>query len=164
MTIKVLEANTEKATALLKRVAAQFTPDKIDGVVAKVTADTLRHVVEATPKRFFGDLRRQWRADRLGSGSYVIRNSSKVMLFLEEGTANGGTGRIYPKTKKALYIPLTRRAALGWKPGLKYGVDYILRKSVRGIKPRWIVRQERIIARQRLLDAAKAHIEKAIKP
>ena len=160
----MLGVKTAATTAMLERMAGQFAPDKIDRVVAGVATETLRHVVQETPKKWFGDLRRQWRAERLGVGSYKVTNPSKVMLFIEEGTANGGTGRIFPKEKKVLYIPLTRRAALGWNPSLKYGKDYILRKSVRGIRPRWIVRRERVLARERLLAAAKDHIIQAIKP
>jgi len=48
--------------------------------------------------------------------------------FVHENTS----GAVIRATKaKALYIPLKRKAAKGWREGLKYGVDYIMRKSVK---------------------------------
>lgn len=160
--VRIAGARTAGAVRDLSAVAAAMTPERVDPVVARVAAETLRSVVEHTPKKWFGDLRRQWQMHRLAPGRWTVENRSKIMLFLEEGTANAGTGRIYPVNAKALYIPLVRRAALGWRPGFVYGKDYILRKSVRGITPRWIARDERVRAAVRLRIAATAHLQAAI--
>jgi len=157
-----IAAHTNGSVQALRAVEAAMVPARLDPVVARVAAETLRSVVEHTPKKWFGDLRRQWQMGRTAPARWSVYNGSKVMLFLEAGTANAGTGRIYPKVKKVLYVPLTRRAALGWNAGLKYGTDYILRRSVKGITPRWIVRDERVRAEARLLAHAKAHIKAAV--
>ena len=84
------------------------------------------------------------------------------MWFLEHGTANAGTGFITPRRSKVLYIPLTRSAASGWRPGLVFGVDYVLAKRVRGIQPRNIAAAEAKKAELRLEAAMRAHIHRLI--
>lgn len=157
------KANSAAAVRDLSALAKAFTPDQLDPVVGRVAAETLRSVVEHSPKRWFGDLRRQWQMRREAPARWTVENRSRVAVFLEYGTANAGTGRIYPVRAKALFIPLTRRAALGYRPGLVYGKDYILRTSVKGITPRWIARDERVRAEARLYTAAFAFVSNAIK-
>lgn len=148
---------------VLRRLQAAMTPEATDKVVERVAVATWRSVAEATPKGFTGMLRRGWHIQKPRLGERIVANSSVVMTYLERGTADEGRGRIFPRVKRALFIPLTRFAAInGWTSALKMGTDYILRASVRGIKPRWIVRAETAKARLRLLEAAKAHIRKAI--
>jgi len=161
--VAIKDVKTEAASRQLAAVADAMRPEAVDVVVGQVAAATWRKVVERTPKRWFGDLRRQWTVEHPRLGLYVVKNPSRVMGFIEFGTANEGTGRIYPKNGKALYIPLTRRAALKWSPELEYGVDYILRPSVKGIKPRWLVRAQREESALMLKVAAEAHIGEAIR-
>ena len=119
----------------------------------------MNDVVSATPKGWTGNTRQGWKIERPKPGVRVVANPMKVALFLEEGTANGGTGRIFPRVKRFLYIPLNARAALGgWNATLRRGVDYILRRSVRGIRPRWIARTEGEAAEVRLVKAVQDYI------
>jgi hypothetical protein len=157
-----VNVQSEAVRAKVERVKAALTPTAVDPVMERVGLETFRELVEATPKRWFGQVRAGWRIEKPKEGERVVINRNKVMLFLEAGTANQGTGFIEPKEKKALYIPLNRRAAMGWVEGLKYGVDYILRMRVRGIKPRWIVHKERKKARARLMKALKEHVRKVL--
>lgn len=161
--IEIKGVKTAEAEKQLAAVAAAMRPEAVDVVVGRVAAATWRNVVERTPKRWFGDLRRQWSVLHPSTGLYVVSNPSRVMGFIEYGTANEGTGRIYPVKAKALYIPLTRRAALRWSPELEYGVDYVLRPSVKGIKPRFIVRAQREETAKLLKAAAEAHVSEAIR-
>ena len=84
------------------------------------------------------------------------------MRFLESGTAGGGSGFIYPVTARALYIPLVRKAMYGYKPGLRFGVDFILAARVRGIAPRKIAEKQAARSRERLKLAIKEHVRKAL--
>ena len=77
------------------------------------------------------------------------------MFFLEKGTKDHG-----PKTKKVLYIPLNRKAALGgWNEELQMGVDYILRRKVKGIKAMHIVAYQRPITAQWNYAIMRKHIK-----
>lgn len=143
---------------LADRLRAGLTPQAINHVVEGVAFRTLAHVVEKTPKKWFGHLRQAWQVKKVRDAVYSIRNGSVVMTFLELGTANQGTGYIYPTQKRVLYIPLNRNAAMGWKPSLKRGVDYILRVRVKGIRPRYIVRDARAKAGEDLKASASAHV------
>lgn len=152
-----------QSPAVLGRLQAALTPEATDHVVERVAVETWRSVADATPKGFTGMLRRGWRIVKPRVGERHVVNDMPVMIYIERGTADEGRGWIYPRVKKALYIPLTRFAAInGWSSALKIGVDYILRIRVHGIRPRWIVRAETAKARTRMLEAAKAHIRKAI--
>jgi hypothetical protein len=85
--------------------------DKADDVVERVAQESLGNLVTATPVRYTGDTRKQWVRRTLGVMMQVLANPSKVMFFLERGTKAHG-----PKTAKALFIPLNRRA---WEAGPK---------------------------------------------
>lgn len=134
----------------------------------RAAARVLREVVERTPKRWFGQVRRSWQIVKEDQ-KRLIENPHKVMGYLEYGTANEGTGYIVPKVKKALYIPLNRRASFGWaagqndKHGIEYGQDYILRKRVHGIKPRRIAAGMKPFAEQALSEEMHAAVKKALK-
>lgn len=117
----------------------------LDGPVQRAATRILAELASRTPHRWTGATRRAWTIKNTGDGRRLIWNTldgttpNKVFLFLEHGTAAGGAGNIYPRSKKALFIPLTARAAQqGWNPGLVREVDYILRRHVRGIRPRRI--------------------------
>lgn len=149
------------------------TPAQLEKVVERVAFQTEASIKEATPVRFEGQVRRAWNTLNPGpqpDGAHVriVRNDSvtkdgvPIMLFIEEGTANNGTGYIEPKTAKNLYIPLTRRAAGGWRSGLKWGVDYILRKRVRGAKGQHIVAAEVPKVRERLREGFKLMIREIL--
>jgi hypothetical protein len=127
-------------------------------VVTKVAMWTLGELIKATPKRWTGQTRRGWQAIKTGVG-YQVTNNNKVMLFLEAGTRAHG-----PKKAKHLFIPLNRRAALGTRKNLVFGVDFILTKRVKGIKAKNIVKKQRERSRNRLYTEFKNYIKEAMKP
>lgn len=146
----------------IARMQGALTPQAIDQVVDRVALETHANLVKATPKRWTGQTRAAWQIISPSLGVRIIRNDSKVMAFLERGTANNGQGYILPKKGKYLYIPLTRRAMGGWRQGFVYGRDYILKTRVRGIKARRIAEQEEVRARIRLRAAFVEHVRKAV--
>jgi hypothetical protein len=101
MSIKVQHTDL----GLLIKLQNGLAPPKIDPVIERVALETFRMVVEATPKKWFGQLRREWSIKKPAIGVRHVINTSKIMLWIEEGTQAHG-----PVTKKALFIPLTKRA------------------------------------------------------
>lgn len=154
--------------AKLEKIQLLVANESFDQPVERTAFRAQRDLVSNTPKRWTGITRRSWGITKPGPGQRLIRNSSKVMIFLEEGTGNAGTptshgGYIYPKTKRYLFIPLNARAALqGWLPGMKFGVDYVLAKRARGIKAMKIVAKYRPIAQQNLKNEVRAFLQKAL--
>jgi hypothetical protein len=161
-------APTENARSWLNWIAYKTTPQQLDRMVDRVAVQTEASLKEHTPKRWFGQVRAGWNTAKPDLGVRVLNNDVRasngalIILFLEEGTANGGTGMIRPRIKNRLYIPLTRRAAGGWHPGLVYGKDYILKKEVHGIKPLHIVADERPRADQRMREGMDQIVEEIV--
>lgn len=158
-----VNVNSRSANELFDAIKRALSPESVDATIARAAARVLREVVERTPKRWFGQVRRSWQMVKGEKpGQWVVRNPHKVMRYLEFGTANEGTGFIYPKRARALYIPLNRKASFGWNADLEYGEDYILRRRVRGIKPRRIVARMRPFVESALLYEMRATIRNAI--
>lgn len=128
-----IHTKTKSARATVTRLQKALTPEAVDPVVDEVALRTLAEVIKATPKRWFGQVRRSWQIQTPMPGTRIIVNESKIMAFLEHGTANEGTGFIRPKRKKALYVPLNRRAAAGWNQSLVQ--QQIVRKTQRYLTP-----------------------------
>lgn len=133
----------------MRRMAARLTPAATDRVLGRAAYAVHAGIVLKTPKKWTGRTRAAWQVSHPRIGRYVVGNTSKVMKFLEDGTRAHG-----PVTAKALFIPLNRRTALAGpaaviqaqRSGLRTfvaGRDYIWRKRVRGIQPRYIVRRFR---------------------
>lgn len=119
MPIILRAANTDRAKAYLKKIRDGMTPEKLDELVADEAAFTLGRLKRLTPKRFFGQVRQGWVSDKPGNGIRTLTNLSRIMNFLEEGTRAHGPketfGPLLPGQKRkraALFIPLTRKAAL----------------------------------------------------
>lgn len=156
-------SETEETRRTMERIAEGLTQEKLQPILDDVALETWGDVVERTPKGWTGNLRRAWTIEIPGPGRVDIVNPMPVARFIEEGTANGGTGRIYPRRKRALFIPLTATAAVGgWTSALRFGVDYILRKWVKGIRPRWIARDATTRAEVRLIGRVQQHLERLI--
>ena len=123
------------------------------------------------------------------------------MYWLENGTGKDTGGYIYPRVARALFVPLTKKAALANRNGftrakvrrivardvktrkgvyrelrgirlpkaprsastLVYGVDYVLAKRVRGIKPMQIAAKESIEVRKRLVRGLVQYINEQIR-
>ena len=183
--------------AILAKLEAGLRPEVIDVIIERVALKTFTQVVENTPKKWFGQLRRAWTIRKPGIGARVVVNTSKMMRWIEDGTKDHG-----PVRAKALFIPLTKRAMMAYMTGtklnvatdiqtrkplealvfgkgrmkrrilvrrgkgtsvsLKYGVDYILVKRVRGIQARRIVAKQREATAQMLLSEFKNHINNII--
>lgn len=152
------------------RLSKGLQPANLDKLVDKVAFQVLAELVKASPKKWFGQIRSGWRitTPQIGQRKLDIDPAKKTIVgtsvadiakFVDQGTANQGSDRIYPKRSKFLYIPLKRTAVI-WRPGLKFGKDYVLSLSVRGIKPRRFVSPVRLRARQLLNEALMALVEK----
>lgn len=161
--------NAERAERKLKLLKAVVSEPALEEPIEQSAWIVHREIVLLTPKRWTGDLRRRWMIARPSTTSRIVRNTSKVMLFIERGTGRAGSptsrgGYIYPKTKRFLFIPLRASAALtGWRKGMRWGVDFILRRRVRGIKARRIIRKYLPRAVKVLKDTCKAFIRRKIK-
>lgn len=94
------------------------------------------------------------------AGGYQVSNDRPdIIRHLEFGTVAHG-----PVTAKALFIPLTRRAAIrGWNPSLVRGRDYILRKWVRGIRATHLVRDSLRDARMSLRERVTNYVAKLVR-
>lgn len=122
----------------LQVIQAAFRAKAHKPHIRRVAEECLARLVAATPKKWTGNTRQEWKMIETEDG-FVLENNSKVMLFLEKGTQAHG-----PVKAKALFIPLTRAAAFsGWTPELIRGKDYILRTRVKGIKAQHIVKEEK---------------------
>jgi hypothetical protein len=160
---------TTNARAWMEWIQYKMSPIQLDRMVERVAFETEAELKKATPKKWFGQVRAGWKTSKPSLGVRVVSNDvtasngAPIMLFLEEGTANNGTGFIFPKKAKKLFVPLTRRAAGGWHAGLKYGKDYVLKLKVRGMKGQHIVANERPKAIQRLKDGFKGLIQDVLR-
>lgn len=161
MPVKITVQST-KFLARLRRLEERMTPKGMDAAVERAGLKTQVALVRATPKRWTGNTRKGWTVERPRHGTRIVINRVKSMLFLERGTANGGTGYIRPRRAKRLFVPLRKEAAAGWKPSLKYGVHYVLKKEVRGIRPRRIIARQRPLAQQRLREEIQLEVRNAL--
>lgn len=96
---------TAAARRRLELLQAALTPERIDPIVDKVAFQTQAALIRATPKKWFGQVRRGWIVVKPAEGQRVVVNVNPIMTFLEEGTKAHG-----PVNADALFIPLTRRA------------------------------------------------------
>lgn len=130
-----ITAHSSYVLKKLKALEKHLTPEATDHIIQRVAHMAHARLTRRTPKGFTGQTRRSWQVFKREASGYLVTNRSKVMKFLEDGTVAHG-----PKTAKALYIPLNRKAAIGgWNESLVFGIDYILRKRVKGIKAMKIV-------------------------
>lgn len=164
-----ITVRSDEAKAKLDALQAAFASDgAFREPLERAAWRVHRDLVQLTRKRT-GITRRQWSVSspRGDKNSIRVHNDSKVMLWLERGTGWAGTptshgGRIYPKSKKFLYIPL-RHGAMVWRPGLKFGKDFVLARSVRGITAMNIVDKYRPFAGYILKAEMVAFLERYVK-
>lgn len=109
--------NTKDAKAKLEALKKALTIEAMDAVVEQAAFETQARLIRSTPKRWFGQVRRAWVIAKPAPGVRQVINISPVMKFLEDGTKPHGPKTEFgpllpgqPRKKKALYIPLTRRA------------------------------------------------------
>lgn len=104
----------------LSRMEKALSPQRLDKKVAKKCADIVKaRLVRRTPKRWTGQLRRNWRTVQWSTGIWVVENPSPVMSYLEHGTRpHGARGFRHTSTgkrvRKKLFIPLNRQTAMAY--------------------------------------------------
>ncbi|MGV3773630.1 MAG: hypothetical protein ACO1QB_12060 [Verrucomicrobiales bacterium] len=101
----------------IRKFESAFQPEKIERLLDGVAAKTHADMVQATPKKWFGQARSGWKLYNPEPGVRVVQNLTSVMMFLENGTKDHGPKELYgplqpgqKRKKKSLFIPLTRRA------------------------------------------------------
>lgn len=130
----------------------------LDSTFAKVSRQSLRRLIIATPKSKFGggDTRRQWQNPRkLGNSEYLISNTKATQDRKHSiiRILNDGRGVVRPVKAKRLYIPLTnkgRSKALGAPipDGLIRGEDFVLAKQAKAFKGiKLLDKEEKIVQR-----------------
>jgi hypothetical protein len=113
------------------RVAQESSSPVQQDKVVRITADEgQRDLVNLTPKKWTGDLRRSWQSPIGNNAQYTVVNTSPIMGYLEVGTKDHG-----PVKAKKLYIPKHKNAMV-YRKGLKWGKDFVLTDRVKGIKAR----------------------------
>lgn len=136
--------NATKTIQHLTRMAKGLRYE-CDKVASKTLSATRREIKAATPVGFTGETRRAWVTRRRDMASYHTFNKTNAAWFLEHGTRDHG-----PVSKRALFIPLNKRAFYVYRantfPPLRRtrnGVvgDYVLVPFVKGIKPRRMVKK-----------------------
>ncbi|MDX2187797.1 MAG: HK97 gp10 family phage protein [Opitutaceae bacterium] len=149
---------------MAESLRALTQPEVLDRPVEIAAWKVRTELIQRTPKRWTGNTRQNWQVKRISPGSWSVFNPSKIMRYLEDGTGHASGGWIYPVRAKALFVPLTQRASFGsWRDGLKYGVDYVLARRVRAIRPMKIVRNFQPIADVILRNEITAHINKLLR-
>lgn len=119
-----------------------YPSEFFDGAFKKQARQTVRQLVQKTPKRT-GNLAKKWSMPaRIGPSYYEVTAISftqdkkhNIMTLVDQGR-----GAVFPVKAKRLYIPLTNKAMakpLGAKipSGLVYGKDYVLAKKAKPSKP-----------------------------
>lgn len=160
-----ITAHTEQARA--KLLSIQEALKNMDAVIEEIALIAMTDLI-VTTKRAIGvrpDGKRwniekpedKWIMIKAGVAKRLLSNESKVMKFLDEGTKDHG-----PVRARMLYIPLTRKAALGYRKGLNFGVDFILAKHVKGMEPKHIVSDVRERVQTNMRSRMEAHLRKAI--
>lgn len=163
-----LTVRTERARRKLEAVRAAISEEQRDRVVERAAFETLRFAVIETKKLIgvrpdgtrwnIAKPENQWRVEKPRPGTRALVNPAKEMRFLDSGTKSHG-----PVSAGKLYVPLRRRAAAGWRAGLKFGVDYVLTDRVRGMKATHVVDRIRAFAKRILFELMREHIKAAVK-
>jgi hypothetical protein len=78
-------------------------PAKAEEAVERIALTSLGRLIEATPVRYYGNVRKGWIHRVISPMHHVVVNPSRIMRFLEFGTKAHG-----PKHAKALFIPLNQ--------------------------------------------------------
>jgi len=155
-----VRVDIKKAKAKLNKKAAFIERNLREGqrAVALATVGSLKF---STPS-LSGKTRAAWKMERARgvggrySSGYKINNDEPTMIWLEDGTRAHG-----PVKASRLYVPRSAAGRRGYKKGLKWGKDYVLKDRVRGIKPHRIVSKQLPITRAMLLNNHNSVIRRA---
>ena len=113
-----LSLDIDRKIDRLKRLRETVSAESLDPVIEREANVTLARLIQATPVRWsISGARQSWRIERIGPSNYRVFIDNRVMYWLENGTGKDTGGYIYPRVKKALFIPLTKKAALANRNG-----------------------------------------------
>lgn len=170
-----ITALTKAAQRKVERLQRALHISQIDAIVDEASLTVLGWLIEATPKKE-GTTRRSWKVLKPADAKREIYNTHKVktnvrgeqpvLELLATGTGIYGPSgsRVVSPFGKVMFIPLTLRAASGFRPGLRYGVDYVMAKSTKGIRPnkaRQPVKTVKPRAEKLLVKLLVAHLKRA---
>lgn len=171
-----ITALTKGAQRKVERLQRALDIAQIDAVVDEVSLIVLGWLIEATPKKE-GTARRAWKVMTPRAARREIYNTAKVrtvvrgevpvLELLATGTGIYGPSgtRVVSPNGNAMFVPIGIRGIGGWRPGLRYGIDYVMAKSVKGIRPtraRKPVAAVRPRAEKLLVKRLVAHLKRAI--
>jgi hypothetical protein len=140
----------------MSKLAKGLSPESMDIVTKGRASEMLEDFKTQTPIRWTGKTRNAWTLVHNKTGSWSVRNYKKAMKYLLRGTRPHSA-----VTKNRMFIPLNavaadnyraraayaKRAERAQKRGkaaptkkkefekLRYGVDYVLARFVRGVVP-----------------------------
>lgn len=151
-------SSIDGAKRSLRRLQETLETAEYNKVMREVGRRTYRHLRNATPVGFTGQVKDDWRKKQR-KGRFEITNSNPILNFLEHGTRAHG-----PRRAKALFIPLTKRAYLnGYEPGMEFGADFVLAKWVRGIRAMKFVQAETAQIPQTVNDVSESYFRRNIR-
>jgi hypothetical protein len=131
----LFDSSLEKAIANTQRKLV------IGSQTKRTTSQSFRYGKETVSAKNLstGDTARAWTNPmKIRAGAYMTSNNKKSGKYLIVDLIEKGHKEIRPKTKKMLYIPISRKGQM--KPagakttGLKVGVDFIMTKLVKARK------------------------------
>ena len=137
---------------MVHRIKEQIGPVGQDKIVAQAALKARTGLIEATPK-ITGSTRKAWQLPEGADGVRKVANTSKVMIFLEDGTR---PHEIRATRKKALHWVSGGTATYGSKA--KHGGDDVFAVVVHhpGTKAQQIVKNFIPTAQQILYDTCQA--------
>ena len=154
---------------LLKLIKKTGDISQYDVSVKNVVIESSRRLVDATPKDT-GILSKPWGVwKKIGKAKYAISNNitTQGKKWNLASLFNDGT-RTMTKTDGFFYIPLNNKGKgkkLGAKisKDLKFGVDYVLTKTRKGIKATHFIDKEEKRAKSELEKAVSKRVDELIK-
>jgi len=145
--VKVIFKHNIKAVASQMKAKKKAIERMVDLEVMKEAHRTHKDLTSATPVRWSGNTRRGWKVKKLMRANWEVRNSTKVMQYLEFGTKAHGA-----KGGRRLYLPLKASPwRTGYKRGMKWGTHFVMVNRVRGIKAMNIVGKQHPKTNSRLI-------------
>jgi hypothetical protein len=137
-----ITVNAKALQSALKKTNMVLSAPFIKAELRAIAEGAKAEAILKTPERFTRNTKAGWQVVSRGSVGWILRNNYRAMRYLEKGTKSHGA-----KRAKRMFIPLNKKAHSAGPKGVyrnkksyKWGVDYILAKRVRGIRPHNILR------------------------
>ena len=116
----IMSSSADHTISALRRLRERLTVEALDPMIEREAQVTLARLIQATPVRWsISGARQSWKLIHDGVAQYRVTNDNVVMGYLERGTGQRTGGYIYPVQAKALFIPLTKKAALANRTGFQ---------------------------------------------